>query len=130
MLRVSCIFVADGAEIGQKAEDLLEVEPLACRVRDMWCKVVFCAFLQFSQNLVELAHGVSPGHADILILEHEEIAVPRPGLFLLCSAQVQLGQCLLIGPIIVLGLDDGDFLPTFMAFLPTFILKVGRNELK
>ena len=31
MLRVSCIFVADGAEIGQKAEDLLEVKPLVCR---------------------------------------------------------------------------------------------------
>ena len=31
MLRVSCIFVADGAEIGQKDEDLLEVEPLVCR---------------------------------------------------------------------------------------------------
>ena len=45
MLRVSCIFVANGAEIGQKAEDLLEVEPLVCRVRGMWCKVVFCALV-------------------------------------------------------------------------------------
>ena len=35
LLRVACIFVADGAEIGQKAEDLLEVEPLVCRVRVM-----------------------------------------------------------------------------------------------
>ena len=66
--------------------------------------------LQFSQNLEELAHGVRPGHVDILILEHEEIAIPRPGLFLPCSAQVQLGQRLLIGPIIALGLDD-DYLP-------------------
>ena len=38
--------------------------------------------LQFGQNLEELAHGVRPGHADILVLEHEEIAIPRPGLFL------------------------------------------------
>ena len=56
-----------------------------------WC---FVRCLQFSQNLEELAHGVSPGHTDILVLEHEEIAIPRPGLFLPCSAQVQLGQCL------------------------------------
>ena len=34
LLRVSCIFVADGAKIGQKAEDLLEVEPLVCRVKE------------------------------------------------------------------------------------------------
>ena len=70
----------------------------------------FVRCLQFGQNLEELTHGVSPGHADILVLEHEEIAIPRPGLFLPCSAQVQLGQCLLIGPIIALGLDD-DYLP-------------------
>jgi hypothetical protein len=31
LLRVSCIFVADGVKIGQKDEDLLEVEPLVCR---------------------------------------------------------------------------------------------------
>ncbi len=68
-----------------------------------WC---FVRLLQFGQNLEELAHGVRPGHADILVLEHEEIAIPRPGLFLPRSAQVQLGQCLLIGPIIALGLDD------------------------
>ena len=43
LLRVSGIFVADGAETGQKAEDSLEVEPLVSRVRGMWCKVVFCA---------------------------------------------------------------------------------------
>ena len=65
-MRVSCIFVADGVKIG----------------------------LQFGQNLEELAHGVRPGHADILILEHEEIAIPRPGLFLPRSAQVQLGWCI------------------------------------
>ena len=48
-------------------------------------------WLQFGQNLEELAHGVRPGHADILVLEHEEVAIPRPGLFLPRSAQVQLG---------------------------------------
>ena len=31
MLRVSGIFVADGAKTEPKAEDLLEVEPLVCR---------------------------------------------------------------------------------------------------
>ena len=66
--------------------------------------------LQFGQNLEELTHGVRPGHADILVLEHEEIAIPRPGLFLPRSAQVQLGQCLLIGQMVALGLDD-DYLP-------------------
>ena len=64
MLRVSCIFVADSVKIG----------------------------LQFGRNLEELAHGVRPGHADILIPEHEEIEISRPGLFLPRSAQVQLGQ--------------------------------------
>ena len=58
------------------------MEPLVCRVRVMWCKVCVVRCLQFGQNLEELAHGVSPGHADILVLEHEEMAIPRPGLFL------------------------------------------------
>ena len=31
MLRVSCIFVADGVKIGQKAEDAQPLEPLVCR---------------------------------------------------------------------------------------------------
>ena len=35
MLRVSCIFVADGVKNGLQGEDLLEVEPLVCRVRVM-----------------------------------------------------------------------------------------------
>ena len=39
-----------------------------------WC---FVRCLQFGQNLEELAHGVRPGHADILVLEYEEIAIPR-----------------------------------------------------
>ena len=34
MLRVSCIFVDDGANNGQQGEDLLEVEPLVCRVEE------------------------------------------------------------------------------------------------
>ena len=72
-----------------------------------WC---FVRCLQFCQNLGKLAHGVRPGHADILVPEHEEIAIPRPGLFLPCSAQVQLGQSLLIGRLVALGLDD-DYLP-------------------
>ena len=37
----------------------------------------FVRWLQFSQNLEELAHGVRPGHADILVLKHEEIAISR-----------------------------------------------------
>ena len=40
-LSVSCNFVADGAKTGLQGDDLLEVEPLVCRVRVMWCKVVF-----------------------------------------------------------------------------------------
>ena len=127
MLRVSCIFVADGAKNGLQGEDLLEVEPLVCRVRVMWLRPVwasrlgealaktedlskpewcFVRWLQFGQNLEELAHGVRPGQADILILEHEEIAIPRPDLCLPRSAQVQLVQCLLIGQMVALGLDD------------------------
>ena len=39
-----------------------------------WC---FVRWLQFGQYLEELAHGVCPGHADILVLEHEEVAIPR-----------------------------------------------------
>ena len=68
-----------------------------------WC---FVRCLQFGQNLEELTHGVRPGHADILVLEYEEITIPRPGLFLPRSAQVQLGQSLLIGQMVALGLDD------------------------
>ena len=34
LLRVSCIFVADGTKTEPKAEDLLEVEPLVCRVEE------------------------------------------------------------------------------------------------
>ena len=52
--------------------------------------------LQFGQNLEDLAHGVRPGHADILVLEHKAIAIPRPG-FLPRSVQVQLGQSLRVG---------------------------------
>ena len=134
-----------------KTEDLSKPE---------WC---FVRWLQFGRDLEELAHGVRPGHADILVLEHEEIAIPRPGLCLPRSAQEQLGWCLLIGRMVALGLDDDylpgarshdeirivvdkaidgetrsrdiampprDFLPTFMALLHTFSLKVGRKLLK
>ena len=34
-MRVSCIFVVDGARTEPKAEDLLEVEPMVSRVRGM-----------------------------------------------------------------------------------------------
>ena len=54
-------------------------------------------------QLGQIAHGVSPGHADILVLEYEEIAVPRPGLCLPRSAQVQLGQRLLIGQMVAIN---------------------------
>jgi hypothetical protein len=41
LLRVSCNFVADGAKNGQQGEDLLEVEPLVCRVRVMVLRPVW-----------------------------------------------------------------------------------------
>ena len=34
LLRVSCIFVDDGAKNRLQGEDLLEVEPLVCRVEE------------------------------------------------------------------------------------------------
>lgn len=87
MLRVSRIFVADGAKMGCKGRIRSKWSPwsagggswscgLSGRINEEteWC---FVRWLQFSQNLEELAHGVSPGHADILVLEHEEIAIPR-----------------------------------------------------
>ena len=64
---------------------------------------LFVRCLQFGQNLEELTHGVRPGHADILVLEYEEVAIPRPGLFLPRSAQVQLGQRLLIGQMVAIN---------------------------
>ena len=106
------IFVADGAKNGLQGEDSIEVEPLAAgcgswscclsgRINEEpeWC---FVRWLQFCQNLEELTHGVRPGHADILILEHEEIAIPRPGLCLPRSAQVQLDWCLREGQMVPL----------------------------
>ena len=46
LLRVSCIFVADGAKTELQREDLLEVEPLVCRVRVMVLRVVFLPSFQ------------------------------------------------------------------------------------
>ena len=43
LLRVSCFFVADGSKTEQKAEDLLEVEPLVSLGGFLGCKVMFCA---------------------------------------------------------------------------------------
>ena len=93
MLRASCIFVADGgkkrAARGGFARSRALGLPgaghglasLSGRINEEteWC---FVRWLQFGRNLEELAHGVRPGHADILVLEHEEIAIPRPGLCL------------------------------------------------
>ena len=45
LLRVSCIFVADGV----KTEDLLEVEPLVCRMRS--CGAKWC----FENRIVEFS---------------------------------------------------------------------------
>ena len=114
MLSVSFIFVADGAKKRAARGGFARSRALglpgeghgraACLGVDLskheWC---FVRWLQFGQNLEELAHGVRPGHADILVLEHEEIAIPRPGLFLPRSAQVQLGQCLLIGQMVAIN---------------------------
>ena len=82
MLRVSSIFVADGAKTWLQGEDSLEVEPWSAGCGAWSCGWCFVRWLQFVQNLEELAHGVRPGHADILVLEDEEIAIPRPGLCL------------------------------------------------
>ena len=106
MLRVSCIFVANGSGTGCKGRICSKWSPWSAGFGAWSCGWCFVCCLQFGQNLEELAHGVRPGHADILVLEHEEIAIPRPGLFLPRSAQVQLGQCLLIGQMVALGLDD------------------------
>ena len=108
LLRVACIFVADGAETelrlrvalsgscfavtGQKPRICSKWSPWSAGCGSCGAKWCFVRWLQFGQNLEELTHGVSPGHADILVLEHEEIAIPRPGLFLPRSAQVHLGQ--------------------------------------
>ena len=68
-----------------------------CALPICGAKWYFVRWLLFGRNLEELAHGVRSGHADILVPEHEEIAIPRPGLFLPRSAQVQLdplfGSC-------------------------------------
>ena len=48
LLRVSGIFVADGAKNGQQGEDLLEVEPLVSRVLFLALRVVFCVLVTVS----------------------------------------------------------------------------------
>ena len=91
LFRVSCMFVADGSGTGCKGRIRSKWSSwsagcgawpcgLSGRINEEpeWC---FVRCLQFSQNLEELAHGVRPGHADILVPEHEEIAIPRPGLY-------------------------------------------------
>ena len=90
----------------QKPRICSKWSPWSAGCRSCGAKWCFVRWLQFGQNLEELAHGVRPGHADILVLKHEEIAIPRPDLCLPRSAQVQPGQCLLIGQMVALGLDD------------------------
>ena len=53
MLRVSSIFVADGA----KAEDLLEVEPLVCRVRVMVFSLVLLWHAELSYRRIDEAEA-------------------------------------------------------------------------
>ena len=55
MLRVSCIFVADGAENGQQGEDLLEVEPLVCRVRGLVFSLVLLWHAELSYRRIDEA---------------------------------------------------------------------------
>ena len=50
-------FFADGAKNGLQGEDLLEVEPLVCRVRVMVLRVVFCAALLKKHRVIPLHHG-------------------------------------------------------------------------
>ena len=57
MLRVSCIFVADGAKTEQKAEDLLEVEPLFCRVRVMVFSLVLLWHAELSYRRIDEAEA-------------------------------------------------------------------------
>ena len=57
MLSVSCIFVAYGGKTELQGEELLEVEPLVCRMRVMRCKVVFCAALLKKLRIIPLHHG-------------------------------------------------------------------------
>ena len=50
-------FFADGAKNGLQGEDLLEVEPLVCRVPVMVSQVVFCAVLFKKLGIILLHHG-------------------------------------------------------------------------
>ena len=82
MLRVSCNFVADGAKkTGCKGRICSKWSPGAAGCGSWSCEWCFVRWLQFGQNLEELAHGGRPGHADILVLEHEEVAIPRPRMY-------------------------------------------------
>ena len=76
LLRVSCIFVADGAKTEPKAEDLLEVEPLVCRVRVMVLRVVFCALVIVLFNIFRNSlMGYAPGMPISFVLEYQEIPI-------------------------------------------------------
>ena len=73
---------------GQKTRICSKWSPWSAGCGSWSCGWCFVRWLQFGRNLEELAHGGRPGHADILVLEYEEIAIPRPGSFLPRSAQV------------------------------------------
>ena len=91
MLRVSCIFLPMAQKQSCKGRICSKWSPgaagcgswsccLSGRINEEpeWC---FVRWLQFGQNLEELAHGGRPGHADILVLELEEVAIPRPRMY-------------------------------------------------
>ena len=70
LLRVSCIFVADGAKTDsgsslirrdrQKPRKLRRWSPWSALVASWAARWCFVRWLQFGQNLEELAHGVRP----------------------------------------------------------------------
>ena len=57
LLRVSCIFVADGGKIELLREDLLEVEPLICRVRGLVFSLVLLWHAELSYRRIDEAEA-------------------------------------------------------------------------
>ena len=61
LFRVSCMFVADVAKTGSQIEDLLEVEPLVCRVLVMWLQGdVLCVSYSSARILRNSLMGYAP----------------------------------------------------------------------
>ena len=76
MLRVSCIFVTDGVKKRQLGEDLLEVEPLVCRVRVMVSQEGAGLFIQSfgargAAELLEQHRGFPIRQTQISAAQHE-----------------------------------------------------------